>query len=327
MGNLFRKEYLVLYGCIAGIILTFILVPDWAQKLLVIFTIALFFVAVQQSYSAQSSAQAAKISAQTAADSHRQATYIHLATLWYQIKQRGLESENFISPEFTSLFRQEEIWTKYRQYHVYAWMCWGHAEDCYSTELHTDVGFLPTLVNYKELHWAWLTIPKNRSMFGNEFLQWIEKSYQPQVEIRSDKTPEGKGVFATTEFTNGAFIGFFDGKLVKNRTQMSLQFGRDFHVEPSDETPFRHLNHSCDANSRFLGRNIYAWRDIHPGEEITIDYNCNEWELVSPFKCNCRSTACLGQIKGFKYLTEEQKRQRNGMICSWVRDDFNQQNG
>jgi SET domain-containing protein len=321
MDKFMKLNWAVLILSLLGIVLSVWLIPDWAEKILVVFTICLFFVAVQQNFAAQSSAHAADVSAQAAADSQHQATYIHLASLWYQIKQRGLECDDFINPEFTTLFRQEESLTKYRQYHVYAWMCWGHAEDCYSEGFRDDEGFLPSIENYKELHYAWLSAPKHYRMFGTGFTDWVNKRLlTPEVKVKAENTRQGNGVFATSQYNKGDFIGYFSGSLVKNRTQMSLQFGPDFHVEPAADSPFRNLNHSCDANACFAGRNLYARRDIRPDEEIIIDYNCHELELASPFKCNCEVTGCVGEIKGYKYLTHEQKQQRQEQICAWFQE-------
>ncbi len=198
-------------------------------------------------------------------------------------------------------------------------MCWGHAEDCYLKDFYDDLGFVPTFENYKELHYAWLSSPKNNQMFSRKFVEWINTDLlQPKVEVRSENTLEGKGVFATTAFKEGDFIGFFDGQLSQDPSRMSLQFGVDLHVEPSNRTPFRYLNHSCDANSYFVGHNLYAWQSISPGHEITIDYNCNELELISAFRCRCGITGCVGEIKGYNYLTNEQKNHRRGKLSSWV---------
>ena len=321
MKQFFRENLIILLICVIIIALSITFIADWSQRLLVIITVGLFFVAVQEAVATRHAADAAEISAEAAKENQNQATYIHLASLWYDIKQRGLESDEFINPVFTSLFRQEEILEKYRRYHLYAWLCWGHAEDCYLKGFQHDEGFLPSIQSYKELHYAWLMTQKNRQMFGNNFLNWIDTELlMPAVEVKAEDTPEGQGVFATQHFTRGDFIGFFDGKPVKNRTKMSLQFGPDFHIEPASNTPFRRLNHSCDANAYFCGRNLYAWKAIHPGEEITIDYNCTEFELASSFECNCGSTACIGNIRGYSFLNEEQKNIRKGKKIPWLEE-------
>ena len=174
MGNFSALNWVVCIFCVVCICVALFLVPDWAQRILIIIAILMFFLAVQQSYAAHASAKAAKVSAQSAADSHRQATYLHLASLWYQIKQRGLECDDFTRPEFTTLFRQEDALTKYRQYNVYAWMSWGHAEDCYLKGYHTDEGFRPSIENYKEIHYAWLSVPQHRRKFSTKFSKWVD---------------------------------------------------------------------------------------------------------------------------------------------------------
>lgn len=80
-----RLNWAVLPFCIIGIILRLVFVSDCAKKLSVISTIALFFLALQQTFSARHSARAAQVSSQSAAHSQKQPTYIHLASLWYQI--------------------------------------------------------------------------------------------------------------------------------------------------------------------------------------------------------------------------------------------------
>lgn len=322
MDKFIISNLVVLALCAIGIFAAAFLVSDFAQKLMVIFTIAIFYIAVQQSQAAHESAGAAKFSAQSAADSQRQATYLHLASLWYQIKQRGLECDDFIQPEFTTLYRRKEARPKDRQYDVYAWMSWGHAEDCYLKNYYTDEGFLPSIENYKEMHYAWLSVKQHRKKFSKEFMKWVDTELlQPKVEVRSRNSTEGQGVFASSAFEKGDFIGFFDGDFVRNQTKMSLQFGSDFHVQPATNSPFRCLNHSCNANAHFAGRNLYAWRDILLNEEITIDYNCHENVLESAFKCTCEVTGCVKKIEGYTYLTDEQKTQRERQTCSWLREE------
>ncbi|MCK5346374.1 MAG: SET domain-containing protein [Candidatus Heimdallarchaeota archaeon] len=290
------------------------------QKMTVIFSVVLVFIAIQQTFAANSSAEAARSSANSANDAQKQATYIHLANLWYSIKQKGLENSEFIEPKYSSLYRPQEVHGKYQNYHVYAWLCWGHAEDCFANEFHGDPGFKPSITNYKELHYAWLSEPKNRAMFTKDFINWVNnKIKSPLVEVKNQGTLQGKGVFAAQDFLEGEFIGFFDGQEVPYRTSMSLQFGPDLHIEPSDDTPFRNLNHSCDANAFFRGRNLYAFKKIFKNQEITIDYNCREFKLAAPFMCNCKTKACLRKIKGYKFLSTYEREIRSEMVPDWLK--------
>ena len=93
----FAKRNWPIFVCILCLVLAFIFISEWSQRVPVIVSIALFFVSTQSLFAAQASAQAAQASARLAADNQRQAIYVHLATLWYQIKQRGLESPNFLA--------------------------------------------------------------------------------------------------------------------------------------------------------------------------------------------------------------------------------------
>ena len=151
------------------IIVAIFYISDIFNRVTIIISAFVVFLALQQTIAAQNSAEAAKISAQSAEFAQKQATYIHLANLWYEIKKRGLENSSFISPEFTTVYRNEEVLSKYLNYHIYAWLCWGHAEDCFHNKFHSDAGFKPSILNYKELHYAWLVTPKNRNMFKETY--------------------------------------------------------------------------------------------------------------------------------------------------------------
>lgn len=301
------------------ILVAIFFIPDEFGKVTTIISALVVIFAVQQTFAAQSSAKAAESSARLAEFAGKQATYIHLANLWYDIKKRGLENSLFIQPEFTTLYRQEEYLDKYRDYHIYAWLCWGHAEDCFHNNFHSDVGFKPSIANYKELHYAWFLTPKNKKMFSDNFIKWVEeKILIPDVIVKSEFTFEGKGVFAKRDFSERSFIGFFKGEEKKNRTKMSLQFNQTIHIEPALHTPFRYLNHSCNANAYFRGRNLYSWCRITKDEEITIDYNCTEPELSFPFECNCKTSGCVQTVRGFKSLTADQKNSKSEKIAKWL---------
>jgi hypothetical protein len=304
---------------LAIIVVAVVYVEDMDQKITISVTAALVFVAIQQAFSTYDSAKAAKDSAKSASIAQEQAIYAHLADLWYTIKLKGLENDYFIDPQFTSSYRQRGVHgDKYRKYHVYAWLCWGHAEDCYKDGFHEKPSFKPSIINYKELHYVWFCVHKNRNMFSEKFIEWIDKLEPDTVEVRSQGTLHGNGVFAKQKFREDDFIGFFEGEEVASRTDISVQFGTNFHVGPFP--PFRNLNHSCDANAFFRGRNLYARRQIDKGQEITIDYNCSEFELDTLFQCNCGTEACVGTIKGYKFLSQDERERRAAWVPNWLKE-------
>ncbi|MFO7711466.1 MAG: SET domain-containing protein-lysine N-methyltransferase [Candidatus Woesearchaeota archaeon] len=52
-----------------------------------------------------------------------------------------------------------------------------------------------------------------------------------------------------------------------------------------------------------------AKRPIRKGEELTFNYLTTEWDLAEKFNCDCGSNNCYEEIKGFKYLTLNQKKE------------------
>lgn len=65
--------------------------------------------------------------------------------------------------------------------------------------------------------------------------------------------------------------------------------------DPSEWAP---QNHSCDPNTAFDGLNVLAIKNIHKGEELTLDYAQFLDENMEPFQCRCGSPKCRGLIMG-----------------------------
>jgi D-alanine-D-alanine ligase len=64
---------------------------------------------------------------------------------------------------------------------------------------------------------------------------------------------------------------------------------------PADWAP---QNHSCNANTGYIGLNVVALQNINKGEELTLDYANFLDENAQPFQCSCGSSNCRGLIKG-----------------------------
>ena len=117
-------------------------------------------------------------------------------------------------------------------------------------------------------------------------------------------------VVATAALPAGAAVLFVDGDVVERASRYSIQIGVDLHVdvppqcpaEPNGSHLWRFLNHSCDANAVLHERMLVASRPIAAGEEVTFDYECNEWELAEPFRCRCGAAACRREIRGHRHL-------------------------
>ena len=69
-----------------------------------------------------------------------------------------------------------------------------------------------------------------------------------------------------------------------------------------DENPVNWApqNHSCSANTKYDGLNVIALREIHEGEELTLDYALFIDESMEPFNCRCGSENCRQLVFGQK---------------------------
>ena len=118
-----------------------------------------------------------------------------------------------------------------------------------------------------------------------------------------DAGRKGKSVFALRRFQREEFIfRRRQGRVVRNADLGSLSDEERRHLCELDYNtsavllpPGCYLNHSCDPNAMRSGVKVFAWRDIVPGEEITIDYRLNAFG-GNRWTCECGSANCTGEI-------------------------------
>ena len=112
--------------------------------------------------------------------------------------------------------------------------------------------------------------------------------------------------------TLGAGVQIFriEGVETSAPTFASVQVGPDLHIDMDplldltaqmDAYPWRFMNHSCAPNCVIENRAVFAVRMIEAGEELTFDYESNEFDMAEPFQCGCRSAACVGWVRGWKH--------------------------
>jgi SET domain-containing protein len=116
---------------------------------------------------------------------------------------------------------------------------------------------------------------------------------------------KGLGVFALRAFRKDEFIfRRRHGRTVANAGIRSLAREDRRHLCELDYRrsavllpPGCYLNHSCEPNAMRSGVNVFAWRRIRAGEEITIDYRLNAFGSHRS-NCLCGSPSCTGEIVG-----------------------------
>ena len=124
----------------------------------------------------------------------------------------------------------------------------------------------------------------------------------------------GKGVFSNDYIKSGETILIFSGEIIDLKEclrrvaegRMSNDDGFQFDTEKYIvlKSPAIYFNHSCEPNSGFRNDfELFAIKDIFPGEEITYDYSLTVGSNISKdmwsMSCSCGSEKCrktLGNI-------------------------------
>ena len=131
-------------------------------------------------------------------------------------------------------------------------------------------------------------------------------------------------VLATQDILADEVIFSIEGVATGQPTRHSVQVGVGQHIDRApkeefetilDTQPWFFLNHSCAPNGKIDGRRLVALRPIAAWEQLTFDYNTNEWELATPFSCRCGSEDCCGTVRGYRHLSAAARRRRAGQIA------------
>jgi SET domain-containing protein len=128
-------------------------------------------------------------------------------------------------------------------------------------------------------------------------------------DVRADRSPiQGIGVFAMAKIPRRAKIGEITGELISVREARKRARGRsriclidlcDRHaLDCTKGNILRRLNHSCRPNAflRIIRTRVevYALRNIKPGEELTLDYG--ETPHDDGMQCKCGHRECRSRI-------------------------------
>ncbi len=126
-------------------------------------------------------------------------------------------------------------------------------------------------------------------------------------------------VDAGQSFQPGEVLLVLQGKVAEQPDRYSVQIGVDKHLMPDGEgCVWMFLNHSCEPNAAVMGRKLVAIRAITSGEEVTFNYNCNEYAMDSPFRCRCGH--CGGvQVRGYRYLSAAERVKLAPYVAAHVR--------
>jgi uncharacterized protein len=127
--------------------------------------------------------------------------------------------------------------------------------------------------------------------------------------VRVGRAATGLGLFASKPIAARAYIVTYRGKRIptieahrreqRYGAKYMFEVDRRWSIDGSSRHNLaRYINHACQPNSEAVlraGRIVFvALRDIAPGEEITLDYGEEYFELfIKPLGCRC--AACAGE--------------------------------
>ena len=108
----------------------------------------------------------------------------------------------------------------------------------------------------------------------------------------------GRGVRALVPLAAGAIIHRFNGEIVSEIGQHTLQITPTQHISGTSIIGF--LSHGCTPNARLDMERfaLVATADIAAGEALTIDYALTEDTLFRQFACHCGDPGCRGWVTG-----------------------------
>ena len=121
-----------------------------------------------------------------------------------------------------------------------------------------------------------------------------------------------RSLCARRSFEPGDTILEVRGDVFAKASRYSIQVSRDMHIEPSvlptdaeyfDDYLWPFLNHGFEPNAMMRGRQLIAIRAIQASDEITFDYNTNEWDMATPFTCLRTGRV----VSGYKHLNPNER--------------------
>ncbi|MBI2022958.1 SET domain-containing protein [Candidatus Giovannonibacteria bacterium] len=136
---------------------------------------------------------------------------------------------------------------------------------------------------------------------------------------------KGMSLFADRNFRVGEKITGLSGKITSASiaSPEAIQVSANYFLDGKDYVPEDFINHACEPNTRLdiERRRFAAIKNIPKNCEITFNYNTTEFDMAkygTDFICICGSKKCLGEIKGFKYLSMKQKIQLKPYLSTFL---------
>jgi SET domain-containing protein len=125
--------------------------------------------------------------------------------------------------------------------------------------------------------------------------------------VRIGRSPTGLGLFAAKPIAKRAYIATYRGKRIptpeahrrerEGKAKYMFELNARWTIDGSSRRNLgRYINHACRPNCEAVLRKghliFVALRNIAPGEEITLDYGKEYFDLfIAPLGCRCATCA------------------------------------
>src|SRR5512143_496584 len=150
----------------------------------------------------------------------------------------------------------------------------------------------------------------------------------PKLESRPHPVKGVCGIFCREPVAKDEVVVVWGGKVLTaaeldrdmpNFTQQILQIDDELFLMTPNLEPTDCFNHSCDPNAGMSGQiSLVAMRDIHPGEEVCLDYAMCDGSDYDEFTCNCGAPNCRGRITGDDWKRPELWERYDGYFSPYL---------
>ena len=101
------------------------------------------------------------------------------------------------------------------------------------------------------------------------------------MNIQFCERVNGNALFTLKPHKKDAVIFKLEGEVEDKPSKYSIEIDKDKHIIDQWGS---YLNHSFNPNTKIVGINVVALRDINKDEELHFNYNENETRMACPFE-------------------------------------------
>eukprot|EP01134_Creolimax_fragrantissima_P002387 CFRG2387T1 len=151
------------------------------------------------------------------------------------------------------------------------------------------------------------------------------------VFVTEDPTVNGKAALANRDFDAGQVIGRIDltTDIVDCADRYTIQVTDTAHIKGSALGDCVYLNHSCSPSCHLHfhddALDFVASQACKKGDSLTFNYVTSEWEMATPFDCACGKPGCIGSVRGFKHLEDQQKASLVSLVTPFIAQKYAQE--